>query len=82
MSRALSTLTEQVPPPVLVNDVVVASEQPAVPAAVTTKLTAPVPDPPEYTKGSPVPNVPEVEVSKRAACSAFTMVIVVEVELA
>jgi hypothetical protein len=68
-----------VPPPVLVNDVDVdvASEQPAVPAEVTTKLTTPTPEPPEDTKGNAVPNVPEIEVSNKSACVAFSVTVMV-----
>jgi hypothetical protein len=80
VSKALETLTEHVPAPVLVNDVDVASEQPAVPADVTTKLTTPTPEPPEVTKGNAVPNVPEIEVSNRSACVPFPMTMAVDEE--
>lgn len=60
-SAALSTLTKQVPAPVLVRLEVVASEHPAEPGSVTAKLTAPEPEPPDPTRSKVVPNVPYTE---------------------
>ena len=48
-------------------------EQPAVPAAVTTKLTAPTPDPPEDVRVIGVPKVPAVDESRISACVPLPM---------
>ena len=73
-------VTRQVPAPVVVRTPDWIVHPGAVPPAVITYDTAPVPDPPEVVSVSGVPKVPDIELINSAAWLAFANVIVVRVE--